>query len=150
MVVLPLFFGGRPQPAAGSLIDFLLGDPFLLVQWTAAAVLVLWLVRIWLDPRPKLLWPPVCWAVLAFVIYALVRYRMCDIEYVGRQEFIKVVAYAFLFFAVLNNLHRQETIHLVGYTLVFLACALSFYAIYQFLTGSNRVWHLNKPYPHRA
>ena len=54
MVVLPLFFGGRPQPAAGSVIDFLLGDPFLLVQWTAAAVLVLWLVRIWLDPAGRI------------------------------------------------------------------------------------------------
>src|SRR5258708_32661618 len=28
--------------------------------------------------------------------------------------------------------------------------AISFYAIYQFLANSNRVWHLTKPYPHRG
>jgi hypothetical protein len=33
LVVLPLAFGGRPQPAAGSGGDFLLLDPFLLAQF---------------------------------------------------------------------------------------------------------------------
>jgi len=36
---------------------------------------------------------------------------------------------------------------MIGLTLVFLAMAISFYAIFQFLTGSDRVWHLMSGYP---
>src|SRR5262249_10034524 len=58
--------------------------------------------------------------------------------------------YVFVFFIVLNNLHRQETIQLVSLTLIFLAMAISFYAIFQFFTNSDRVWHVLKPYPRRG
>ena len=54
---------------------------------------------------------------------------------------IRILVYAFLFFAILNNLHRQESTQIISCTLVFLAMAISCYAIYQFLTHSNRVWH---------
>src|SRR6185437_3756184 len=96
------------------------------------------------------LWPPVCWAVIAFAIYAVIRYLTADIEYVARGEMIQVLTYAFLFLAIVNNLHRQELAQRITLVLVFLAMAISFYAIFQFVTGSNRVWVLFKPYSHRA
>jgi O-antigen ligase len=114
--------------------------PFLILQGLTLGVLVLWGARLWLDPRPRLLWPPICWAVAAFTLYAIGRYLTADIEYVARQELIHVLVYAFLFLAVLNNLYRQETTQVIACTLVFLAMAISFYAIYQFLTHSTRVW----------
>jgi O-antigen ligase len=83
-------------------------------------------------------------------MYALGRYLTADIEYVARQELIRVLVYALLFFAILNNLHRQEAMQAISLTLVFLAMAISFYAIFQFLTGSDRVWHLMKGYPRRG
>jgi O-antigen ligase len=49
-----------------------------------------------------------------------------------------------------NNLHRQESAHVITLTLVFLAMAISFYAIYQFAMNSNKVWVLIKPYQHRG
>jgi O-antigen ligase len=113
---------------------------FLVVQALAAGVLLLWLIRVWLNPRPKFLWPPVCWIVVAFTGYAIARYLTCDVEYVGRQELLRVLVYAALFFAILNNLHRQESIQIISFTLIFLAMAISFYAVYQFLTGSDHVW----------
>ncbi len=67
-------------------------------------------VRVWLNQRMKFLWPPIGWVVLVFVGYAIVRYRMADIEYVARQELIKILIYAFLFFAILNNLHTKESL----------------------------------------
>lgn len=115
--------------------------PFLIIQGLTLGVMLLWGARFWLNPRPQLLWPPICWAVVAFTGYALVRYFNADIEYVARQELIRILVYAFLFFAILNNLHRQESTQIISCTLIFLAMAISGYAIYQFLTHSTRVWY---------
>jgi len=115
--------------------------PFLVIQGLTVGILALWGARLWLNPRPQLLWPPICWAVVAFTAYAIVRYFTADIEYVARQELIRILVYAFLFFAILNNLYRQESAQVICCTLVFLAMAISFYAVYQFLTHSDRVWY---------
>jgi O-antigen ligase len=123
---------------------------FAVLQGLTVGVMVLWLVRVWLAERPRLLWPPICWAVMACVIYVAIRYHYADVEYLARLELIHVLVYAFLFLAILNNLHRQETIQIITFTLLFLGMVIAFYAIYQFLTGSNRVWVFVKPYPHRG
>lgn len=138
-----LVFGPLAMGAVGTL-------EFLILQGLAVGVLLLWTIRLWVNERPKLLWPPLCWAVLAFAAYAIARYGTADIEYLARQELIRVLIYAFLFFAILNNLHRQESTTLIGFTLVFLAMAIAGYAVYQYATGSDRVWHLLKPYQGRG
>ena len=108
-----------------------------------SGVLMLWGARLWLSERPEVLWPPVCWAVTAFVLYAVYRYATCDIEYVGRLELLCVLIYAALFFAIINNLHRQETTQIIGYTLIFLAMALAVCAVWQALSRTNKVPALN-------
>ena len=124
--------------------------PFLVVQALTLGVLVLWGLHLWLAVRPQLLWPPICWMVVLFTGYAIARYLTCDIEYVGRQELIRILVYAFLFFAILNNLHRQESTQIISYTMIFLALTISGYAVYQFLTGSDQVWHFHTPYKGRG
>ena len=57
-----------------------------------------------------------------------VRYLTCDIEYVGRKELLRILLYAALFFAILNNLHRQEATQIISFTLIFLAMGISLYA----------------------
>lgn len=123
---------------------------FLVVQGLTIGVMVLWAARIWFSPKPQLLWPPICWVVLAFTIYAIARYFTADIEYVARQELIQVLVCAFLFFAIVNNLYRQEFSQAISFTLIFLAMGISCYAVYQFLTHSNRVWNFTSPYAGRA
>src|SRR5437588_4037377 len=108
LVFGPLAFGG------------VRGIDFAIIQGLTVGVLVLWSARLWLSPRPQLLWPPICWAVLAFTLYAIARYFTADIEYVAREELIRVLVYAFLFFAILNNLHRQELTQIAVLTPVFL------------------------------
>jgi O-antigen ligase len=135
----PLAFGAVPVPA------------FLVIQALTLGVLVLWGLRLWLQPKPQFLWPPICWAVAAFVLYAVVRYLTADIEYVARQELINVLVYAALFLAILNNLHRQESTQAISFVLVSVAMGIACYAIYQFITGSSKIWYfVNKWYPHRA
>ncbi|MDB6110538.1 MAG: O-antigen polymerase [Pedosphaera sp.] len=115
---------------------------FLLLQGLTVLAVLLWGVRLWTSQRPQLLWPPICWAVLAFVGYAIIRYLQSDIEYVARLELIKILTYAFLFFVILNNLHRQESMQIISFTLLFLGMAISAYAIFQFATKSSRIWNV--------
>jgi O-antigen ligase len=150
LVSMPLAFGGRPQLPVGCWLDFWLLDPFLLAQGLMVALLALWLVRVWVTPRPRLLWPPICWVVTAFALCAVGRYATADIEYVARLELLRILVYAFLFLAIVNHLHRQETAQLVALTMLVVATAISFYAAYQFLSGSDRVWQALKPYAHRG
>jgi O-antigen ligase len=126
------------------------GLEFGIIEVLTGGVLVLWLARLWLNRRPQLLWPPICWAVLAFCVYAIVRYRTADIEYIARHEMLRVLVYGFLFFAILNNLHRQESTQIITFSLIIVAMAISFYALYQFVTDSDHVWGLVSPYKHRG
>jgi O-antigen ligase len=112
--------------------------------------MLLWLARLWLNPRLQLLWPPVCWLAVIFAVYAIARYATADIEYVARLEMVRVVIYTFLFLAILNNLYRQEFTQTIVLTMVFLGMGISFYALYQFITDSDKVWTFTKPYAHRA
>ena len=118
---------------------------FAIVEWLTVGILLGWLCRFWINPKHRLLWPPVCWAVVLFMLYAVVRYRTADIEYVARQEMIKVLVYGFIFLAVLHNLHKQETTQVVGTVVIVLGILISLYALYQFLGDSERVWHFVRP-----
>jgi O-antigen ligase len=138
-----LIFG----PLAMGAVD---APEFLVIQGLTVAVMLVWGLRLWISPKPKLLWPPLSWVVLAFAALAIGRYLTADIEYVARLEMIQVLMYAFLFFAIVNNLHRQESVQIISFTLIFMAMAISCFAVYQFLTHSNRVWDYVSPYVGRA
>lgn len=127
--------------SAGAVRTF----PFLVIQGLTVGVLLLWGTRLWLNSRAQLLWPPICWAVLAFTVYAILRYFTADIEYVARLELIRILVYASLFFALINNLHRQESVQIISCTLIFLAMVVALYAGYQFITRSTAVWHFYAP-----
>ncbi|MBI4663799.1 MAG: O-antigen ligase family protein [Verrucomicrobia bacterium] len=118
------------------------GLEFSVILVLVIGIGALWLARIWLQDNYRLLWPPVCWCVVAFTGYAILRYQTAEIEYVARVELVRVLAYALLFFAVLNNLHRQETTQIIVFVAVFLGMTLSLYSVYQFITNSPYVWHL--------
>jgi len=143
LVLAILVFG----PLAMGAVDT---PEFLVVQGLTIGVMLMWALRIWVSPKPQLLWPPICWVVLAFAIYAIARYLTAEIEYVARLEMIQVLMYALLFFAIVNNLYRQEVAQIIGFTLIFLAMLISACAVYQFFKHSNHVWNFIAPYPGRA
>lgn len=118
---------------------------FAVIEWLIVLATSLWVVRLWINPRHTLWWPPICWTVLAFVGYAVVRYTFSEIEYVARQELLRVIVYGCVFFIIINNLNRKESTHIIVSTLIILAMAISAYAIYQFASNSAKVWHINKP-----
>lgn len=117
----------------------------LIIQGMTIGVLVLWVVRLWLGTPRRFLFPPVCWAVVAFTGYVVIRYFQAGVEYTAREELIRILIYAFLFFAVVNHLHRQESTQIISFVLIFLAMGIAAYAIYQFATNSDRVLGFIKP-----
>jgi len=123
---------------------------FLVVQSLVIGVAALWLLRLWGGYKPKLLWPPLAWVVVALVAYAVARYFTADIEYVARQELIRILLYSFLFLAVVSNLYSQDATETVVYTLTAVAALAASYAVAQFLHHSNQVWMLTSPYAGRA
>src|SRR5262249_4432298 len=66
----------------------------IVFEWLTVLCLLLWLARCWVVARPKLLFTPLCWAVLFFLGYAIWRYCVADVEYVARQELVKILIYA--------------------------------------------------------
>jgi len=159
LVLVILCFGPLANGAVRTL-------EFLIVQGLATGVLIFWFIRMWWGEPRQLLWPPVCWPILGFAAYAIGRYVSADIEYVGRWELLRVLVYTVLFFAVLNNLHRQENFQIIAYTVIGVAVVLTFIAVWQFLSGTNKVptlgsameswlfrhktWYIDREYHTRA
>jgi O-antigen ligase len=138
LVFAPLAFGAVDEWA------------FLVVQGMGAAIILVWGARLWLNPKPKLLWPPLVWAVVAFAVYAVARYLTADIEIVARAEVIQVVLFAQVFLVILVNLHSQRDAQTISFTLIGLATLISGYAVVQMVTHSDRVWNLYSNYLGRA
>mgnify|MGYP003326011513 CR=1 FL=1 len=120
-------------------------NDFIIALWLSIGAMGAWILRLWLVPQHRLLWPPACYAVAAFAGYAIWRYTQSPIEHVARQELIRVLLYAGMFFLFLNNLHRQEASQRTAILLVTLAMGISAYAIYQFVTHSELVLHTVRP-----
>src|SRR5579862_9859893 len=112
---------------------------FIVIQSLTAVALAFWGVRMWTQRPFRLLWPPVSWTVLAFLLYSVVRCPLVEVGYVGRQQLTHVVVYAAWFFIILNNLNRRESATIVSMTLISVGAILSFLAMYQFATHAPRI-----------
>jgi O-antigen ligase len=128
----PLAFGGM-SPSS-----------FLVIQGLTVAALALWIVRFWLQHPFRLLWPPMCWAALAFLLYAVARCRLVEVEYAGRQQLIHVLVYGALFFVAINNLNRKNSANYVSLTLIVVGFVLAFFAVFQFATHYPLIWGVHR------
>ena len=119
---------------------------FALVELLVAAAGILWVARIWLEPRRnRLLIPPVGGCLLLILGYALFHYLRADVEYTARAEVLRLLVYALLFFVVLNNLHKSDWTQLALYVLVFTGVAIAIYGIVQVIAGLDHVWNFTRP-----
>jgi O-antigen ligase len=123
---------------------------FLVMLGLGVLLIGFWLVRIWTREQYRFLFPPFGWAVLAFTGYAVWRYTAADVEYDARLELLQVLLYCVLFFAVLDNLNSQDSIQILLFTLIGLAMLISFYAIFQYLTDSQKVLWFDRPAVYRG
>lgn len=133
LVLAPLLFGST-----------LVRDQMILSGLTSIALGV-WIVRLWVRSEYRILWPPFAWAVLAFVAYAVWRYKMAEVEYIARLDLNCILLFAAIFFLILDNLNRQEWTQFLVYTLIFVGMVMAMYAIYQYLTGSKFIYNTPQP-----
>ena len=129
-----LMFG--PLALGGTHANF-----FAVMAGLGVMALLLWLVRLWAAPAPKLFWPPLAWAVAAFLLYAVLRYHAATVEYTARGELLRVALYAVVFFVVANNLNRSHSANWVVGAMLAVAAFAAMYGIYQALTKSSLVWN---------
>ena len=117
----------------------------LVIQGLTALAAVLWVVRFFTQQPFRLLWPPICWAVLAFVMYAIFRCSEAELAYAARQNLRCVILYGTLFFVIVNNLNRRESATVAAVALIAVGLGESCFALYQFMTHYARVWAVVKP-----
>ena len=67
---------------------------FLVVQWLTVGILIVWLTRFFVNHKHRLLWIPLSWPVLGFVVYAIFRYATADVELLARQGLLRILVYA--------------------------------------------------------
>jgi O-antigen ligase len=127
-----------------------LTSQFLVLLGLGVLIVPLWLTRIWARKQYRFLFPPFAWTVIAFAGYAVWRYTQSDIEYSARMELLQILLYALLFFAVLDNLNRQESVQIILFSLVGLGMVNAFYAIYQYYTDSQFILWYDKPAIYRG
>lgn len=116
-----------------------------ILAWLVLGALGLWLARLWIAPKFRFLWPPVCWAILPFIGFAIWRWQTADVEFPARQEVIQAVLCALLFLIAINNLYSQESVRVFTYFLIFLGTVVAMSGIYQWLRHSETVWGLARP-----
>lgn len=118
---------------------------FAILTGMTLVTLVLWVVRFWLNPSHRFLLHPVVWPVLTFLGYAAWRHTQAPVPYVSRHELMHLSVYAAVFLLVLHNLHRQGLTQWVVIVLVVFGTAISFYALIQLASGSEKVLWFTRP-----
>ncbi|MFA6543733.1 MAG: O-antigen ligase family protein [Limisphaerales bacterium] len=117
------------------------GEFFGVMAGLGVAALLFWLVRLWAAPEPALFWPPMAWAVTAFLIYAVLRTHFAVVEYTARGELMRVALYGLVFFVVVNNLNRVHSAGWVAGAMIAVAVFAAMYGVFQALTKSSFVWN---------
>ncbi|HEX7860035.1 MAG TPA: O-antigen ligase family protein [Verrucomicrobiae bacterium] len=123
---------------------------FLVMLGLGVLLIAFWAVRIWVRDQYRFLFPPFGWVVLGFTGYAIWRYTGADVEYDARLELLQILLYAVMFFAILDNLTSQENLQILLFTLIGLGLLLSCYAVFQYLTDSQKVLWFDKPKVYRG
>jgi O-antigen ligase len=118
---------------------------FAVVEGLTALAVALWGVRFWSQRPFRLFWPPICWAVLAFLCYALVRCPLVPVPYPAHREMMEVIVYATLFFVIVHNLNRRESAAVVSLTLIGVGFVIALLALLQFSIHPATIWGMARP-----
>ena len=140
VLVAIVFFGGVRASELG-LVTGLLGMGALL-----------WVVRLWNDPSPRVLLHPVLLPALGFVAYAAWRAGSTEVPYLAWQEVWLLGVYVLAMVLGLQSLHGQDALQRTAWAASAIGAILAIYALGQFLGESDAVLWTSRPavYARRA
>lgn len=118
---------------------------FLIVQAGVIVLGFLWMARLWLKPKPHLLFGSIYIPILCFLAYAAVRCHLVPVAEAGRIELNRVLVYSLIFFVAVNNLNRQDSTQFITVILLLLALGLALMAVYQYVTHPLKIWNFRRP-----
>jgi O-antigen ligase len=116
-----------------------------LAQVLLGLAIALWVAYLWIGRSNRLFVASACWGVLLFMVYAAVWYPWADIEYVARREVTYVAFLVAAFWIASLSLRNADCTRWFVHLLAVLAVLVAGYGIYQFATGSERVWTFIRP-----
>ncbi len=120
-------------------------DLVAVVYALAMLLALLWATKLVLARSVSWKRSPMHWPVVAFTLYALIRYFTSTFEYPARLELFQVMLCAFIYFAAANNFYHKRDRMILLNVLVILAILESGYALWQFYTHAEKVLHIVRP-----
>jgi O-antigen ligase len=79
------------------------------------------------------------------VLLSAVGYAVAPLEYVARQETLRWLVGGCVFLVTLRAAERRRLSRYLVYALLVVGAAIAAYGIFQFATGTDRVWHFVRP-----
>jgi O-antigen ligase len=107
----------------------------------AAVLALLWAGKLLFSRAVSWKASPLHWPVLAFVVYATVRYFTSPIEYEGRIELLQIWLLAFVYFLCAFNFYRSRDRTIIFAVLLALGLGEALYGMWQFGTKSDQILH---------
>ncbi|MCD8533928.1 MAG: O-antigen ligase family protein [Verrucomicrobia bacterium] len=120
-------------------------DSFAVMAGVSGIMLCLHGVILAIRPRARQLWLPPTYAVLFFLGYVIWRYTQADIEFVARQELMRLMIYSGIFIVITQQLHKQSWVFAILAVLIILGTGQAVLAIIQYITDSKTVLGKNLP-----
>jgi O-antigen ligase len=109
------------------------------VHALAILLALMWAAKLFFAPIVSWKPSPLHWPVLAFALYATVRYATAPIEYDARMELIQVWLLTFIYFVCASNFYRSRDRTIIFGLLLTVALAEAIYGFWQFGTRADNV-----------
>ncbi len=121
------------------------GLEFSWVQIGTLACFFIWLVGLLVDRGQGLVWPGWFWFLSAFMVYAVYRWQVSEVEYDARTSILRGGVYFLLMLVGLGTIRGSKRCHYTFFALLGIGAIEASFGIYQMVQHSDRVLHLLKP-----
>jgi O-antigen ligase len=112
------------------------------VHALAILLALMWATKLFAAPVVSWKPSPLHWPVLAFALYATIRYATSPIEHGARMELIQVWLLTFVYFVCASNFYRSRDRTIIFGLLLTLALAEAIYGFWQFGTRADNVLNI--------
>lgn len=117
--------------------------PLYISHLAVLSLIVVWVFKIVLTKRFKLLKTQTLIPIGLFLGYAFLRMTFSDIPFDARNEWIKIVDYALIYLVIINNFHRKKYIYNIIFIIILMAVFLSSLGIIQYIKRTETVYGIN-------